>query len=179
MGYSPAEAPQGFLATFSLFVARFCTSAWIGAATLFVIVGVTEITRGGFDTVTKDMLVSVRFPAYYLSGATLICCGWLGGFFAGHSTAFPRSRRISVLILLTLVLGIMAVDYVLIYLTLLRMVVPPGQAKPSSFIQYHEASKWINLAGLTLCLAAATLLQWPTSPRSEPEQVSRGDVDAR
>ena len=173
MGYSPAEEPQGFLATFSLFVARFCTSAWIGAATLFVIVGVTEITRGGFDTVTKDMLVSVRFPAYYVSGAILLCCGWLGTFFAGHSSVFPRFRRISVLILLTLVLAIMAVDYILIYLPLLRMVDPPGQAKPSSFIQYHEASKWINLAGLTLSLVSTVLLQWPASARSQSEQRSR------
>lgn len=161
MGYPPAETPQHFLPRLSLFVARFCSSAWIGAAILFVIVGVTEVTRGGFDAATKDVLVAVRFPAYYVSGVTLVCCSWLGALFAGNSALFPRSRRISSLVLLTGVLAVMALDYVLIYLPLLRMVVPPGQAKADSFIHYHEASKWVNLVGLTLCLIATLLIQWP------------------
>ncbi|WP_397571549.1 hypothetical protein [Schlesneria sp. T3-172] len=161
MGHSPAEPPQGLLATVGQFIARFCTSAWVGAATLFVIVGVAEVTRGGFDSATKDILVALRFPAYYVCGVVLMGSAWLGALIGGPSATFPRFRRTGALIFLALSLGVLALDYVFVYLPLLRMVVPPGQAKSASFTHYHEASKWVNLVGLTLCLIATVLIQWP------------------
>lgn len=154
-----------FLPRLGLFLARFCSSAWIGAATLFVIVGVTEVTRGEFDSSVKDRLVAIRFPSFYVCGAVLVGTATLGSVLAGHSDAFPKHRRIAAIAGLAAVLAIMAVDYVWIYLPLLGMVTPPGQTKPASFRNYHEASKWINLAGLAICLLVTLLINWPTKPK--------------
>ena len=164
MGIAPSVIDAPFLARIGLFLARFCLSAWIGAATLFVIVGVTEVTRGNFDSTTKDVLVAVRFPAFYVCGATLVALGLLGAWVAGNSEIFPWKRRISTLVLLAIVLSAMAMDYFTIYLPLLQMVTPPGQPKPARFVAYHSASKWINLIGLILCFIATALVNWPTNP---------------
>ncbi len=150
-----------FLPKMGLFLARFCPAAWIGAASLFVIVGVTEVTRAGFDSATKDVLVAVRFPAFYSFGAVMVSLGWFGAWLAGNSVAFSFRRRMYVLVLLALVLAMMAVDYVWIYDRLLQMVTPAGQPKPAVFVKYHEASKWINLAGLAICLIASVIANWP------------------
>jgi len=144
-----------------LFLARFCIAAWIGAATLFVVVGVREVTRGAFDAATKDTLVAIRFPAFYVFGSALVGAGWLGTILAGRSAQLPRGRRLVSLILLFCVLILMAVDYLWIYQPLLQMVTPPGQAKPSTFVAYHDASKWINLGELALCLVVAMLINFP------------------
>ena len=169
MALTSDEIPTRFLPRMGLFLARFSTSAWIGAATLFVVVGVTEVTRGGFDSTTKDLLVTVRFPAFYVCGAVLVGVGWLGVWIAGNSALLPANRRIGALVLLSVVLAVMAVDYVWIYLPLLQMVTPPGQAKPGHFRNYHEASKWINLVGLFLCLIASSIVNWPATSSRERE----------
>ena len=163
MGNVPEENQLQFQQRTGLFLARFCTSAWIGAASLFVVVGVIEVTRGGFDSTTKDALVAIRFPAFYAFGTILGISAWIGAWFAGNTTSLTRGRRRSVIGLLTMVLVLMAVDYFWIYQPLLQMVTPPGQTKPSSFAGYHEASKWINLAGLMLCFFACLLINWPSS----------------
>ena len=167
MGVSTSEIPRGRLPLLGLMIARMSTSAWIGAATLFVIVGVTEVTRAGFDSATKDTLVAVRFPAYYAFGWTLVSCGWIGSWIAGDSAWLPKSRRRSSLILLAFALLLMTVDYFWIYQPLLGMVTPPGQAKPAVFALYHEASKWINLAGLIACVMDSALLNCPISRSAE------------
>ena len=166
------EVLPGIASRFCLFVARFCSSAWIGAATLFVIVGVTEVTRAGFDSTTKDILVAVRFPAFYCFGSLLVGLATLGCWLAGNSAQFSKTRRIGSLVFLALVLALIAIDYFWIYRPLLGMVSPPGRPKPELFIRYHEASKWINLVGLTLCLIASTLLNWPAKPVKSRSDVS-------
>lgn len=87
-----AEFPRGILPCFGLFTARISTAAWIGAALLFVVVGVMEVTRGGFDSPTKDRLVAVRFPAFYACGGILVALGWIGTWIAGDSTSFPKTH---------------------------------------------------------------------------------------
>ena len=154
----------GFVCRCGLFLARFCASAWIGAASLFVVVGITEVTRGGFDSTTKDQLVAIRFPAFYLFGATLVGIAWVGTCLAGSSAQLPARRRMVVVCLLTITLVVMAVDYFGVYLPLLQMVSPPGRTKTSEFELYHQASKWINLASLLICLMGTVLLNWPTNP---------------
>ena len=145
-----------------LFLARFCVSAWIGAASLFVVVGVMEVTRGGFDSATKDTLVAIRFPAFYLFGSFLIGVAWFGALMAGRSIDFLSGRRKLAIASLSLVLVMMTVDYFLIYLPLLQMVTPPGQVKTGMFIVYHEASKWVNLASLAISGLAMMVLNWPS-----------------
>lgn len=154
------------LPSLGLFLARFCTSAWIGAASLFVVVGVAEVTRGGFDSSVKDTLVSIRFPAFYVCGVVLLSTALAGTCLARDSDEFPLNRRVRVLGLLAVTIGIMAIDFVWIYLPLQGMVIPPGQAKPASFRGYHEASKWINLAELGICLVATLLVNWPNRKKN-------------
>lgn len=48
--------------------ARFALSAWVGAAALFVVVGIKEVRGSEFDSVTRDLLVGLRFPSYYTFG---------------------------------------------------------------------------------------------------------------
>lgn len=147
----------------ALFIARFCSSAWLGAATLFVIVGIREVTRGGFDSATKDTLVAIRFPMFYLAGAILVGAAWLGTCLAGKCPELSSRRRMVALLSLLAVLTVMALDYQFVYQPLLAMVIPPGIEKTSAFVQYHQASKYVNLLGLTLCLFASTALNWPGS----------------
>ena len=88
---------------------------------------------------------------------------WFGVWLAGNSIDFPKSRRISSLILLALILALIAIDYRWVYQPLVGMINPPGQAKPAIFTLYHEASKWINLVGMLLCLMAGILVNWPAA----------------
>lgn len=147
----------------ALFVARFCSSAWLGAAGLFVIVGIREVTRGGFDAATKDTLVALRFPTFYLAGAILVGAAWWGTCLATKLPEFSSRRRTVALFSLLAVLVVMALDYRFIYQPLLAMVTPPGVEKTSAFKPYHDASKYVNLLGLMLCLVASIALNWPCS----------------
>ena len=154
------HVPNG-MALIGLFLARFSTAAWFGAAVLFVVVGVTEVTKGGFDSATKDKLVAVRFPAFYLFGFTLITLSWIGTWIARDVPELPKFRRLATMIALAVAMALMIVDYLTIYRALLDMVHPPGSTKPAHFIHLHEASKWINLAGLLFCLIAIGFLHAP------------------
>ena len=147
----------------ALFIARFCSSAWIGAAVLFVVVGIREITLGDFDATIGDRLVALRFPAFYFTGVTLVALSWLGAFWAGQETELTQRRRLIALGALLAVSIVMALDYFWIYVPLSGMMVPPGQRKPVSFTRFHEAAKYVNLLGLTLCFAASVALNWPNS----------------
>ena len=145
----------------ALFVARFCSSAWIGAAVLFVIVGILEVTRGGFDAATKDMLVALRFPAFYRTGATLIGAAWLATCLARDRSELSQRRQMIAICSLLAVLAVMVLDYAFIYQPLLARVTPPGVEKTAAFKQYHNASKYVNLLGLALTLIASVSLNWP------------------
>ena len=48
--------------------------------------------------------------------------------------------------LLIVAFAMMIVDYVWIYTPLVEMITPPGKARPSQFVDYHNGSKWINAA---------------------------------
>ncbi len=150
------------MARAALFLARFCSSAWLGAATLFVIVGVLEVTRGGLDSRTRDILVGLRFPPFYLTGAILIGFSWVSACAAEFHPELPQRRRAFAILSLLTVMVLMTVDYFWIYTPLSAMVNPPGQARPAAFITYHEASKNINFVGLFFSLVAAIALNFPS-----------------
>jgi hypothetical protein len=153
----------------ALLLARFCSAAWMGAATLFVIVGVLEVTRTGFDSNTKDILVSIRFPAFYQMGLTLLFVAWAGACVADfHPELAPRRRAFAILSLL-FALALMFVDYRWVYGPLLSMVSPPGQSKPAAFATYHQLSKYINFAGLACTLIATISLNLPRANQDGDE----------
>src|SRR5262249_8821442 len=111
----------------ALFLARFCSSAWIGAATLFVVVGIIEVTQGNFDSTVKDTLVSLRFPSFYRFGVVLVSLAWLGACLADLHPELPPRRRAFAILSLIAVLALLVIDYQWIYSQLWTMVNPPGQ----------------------------------------------------
>lgn len=153
----------------ALAVARFCVAAWIGAAILFVIVGIREVTTPEFTSEVKDHLVLLRFPAYYMAGASLVGLAFVATVVASANRA-TRGLRIA-LVLLLLAGGLMAADYVWIYSPLAAMVTPPGQPRTIKFVTLHHWSKEINRVHLVVCLIAAIVLfVTETNPRHIPER---------
>lgn len=142
------------LQRFAVDAGRFCLNAWVGAAVLFVIVGVTEVTSSQVDSTMRDILVSLRFPWYYRCGFTLLGCSLLTIVLGGANWGW---RRWPLLALVAGALGLMVADYCTIYVPLVELVTPPGKPRTPAFAAYHEASTAINTVGLALILLACVL----------------------
>jgi hypothetical protein len=163
------DGSVGMLARAGLTLARFALAAWVGAAALFVVTGVREVTTTDANLATstvKDALVAVRFPAYYAFGFTLVGLAGFGLLAAYRGHGISRLRYFVCFGLVIAGFVLMIVDYFTIFLPLLKMVTPPGSAKPSEFTTLHEASKHINTLDVGLLLAAALLLCWPIAGKS-------------
>lgn len=145
-----------------LLLARFAISAWVGAAALFVVTGVREVTADEIPPVVRNALTTIRFPAYYafgfvLVGATVLL---LGLAVIGVPPEQRRRSRESWRLLVTgalllVALLLMGIDYVHIYQPLEAMMQARDQAIPAMFHQLHQWSKWINFASVLVCLVAA------------------------
>lgn len=139
-------------------VARFALSAWVGAAALFVIVGIKEVRTSEFDSFIRDVLVAARFPAYYVFGFASVGLAWLA---LSASLVFEggnKRRRLICSGLVLLILVFMLADYLWIYRPLLEMITPPGQSRPAKFVDYHSFSKWFNFVSISLTAAVALFL---------------------
>ncbi len=146
-----------------LLLVRWTLSAWVGAAVLFVAVGVREVTSPEFTSEIKDRLVLLRFPLFYATGFALVGSAWVG---LGWLAATSRDRRwiwVCGLVMVTLALGGMLADYLLIYLPLETLVNPPGQPRTQRFLGLHQWSSRVNTVNLAICLAASLWLGWPWS----------------
>lgn len=151
-------------ASLSLCVARMSLTAWIGAAVLFVIVGVREVMHPELTSEVKDVLAVTRFPAYYACGATLLAVS--GAALLGcrkHPALTTHIAALSLALIATAALTMLA-DYVWIYRPLAALITPPGQPRTQQFLSLHKWSQQINTLQLMLCLIAAALLQWPRRP---------------
>ena len=153
--------------SFCLMLCRFAISAWVGAAGLFVVTSVEE-QQTITDLPTRNLLATLRFPYYYAFGFTLVAVGFIAGLIAFRHPAISSRRLGIALALLAVALGLMVVDYVWIYQPLREMLIPPESPRPSNFAAYHNGSKYINEADVTLCLLAALLLCWPGRPPAAP-----------
>jgi hypothetical protein len=145
----------------ALFVARSAVTAWVGAALLFVVVGVNEVVHGGFSSEIRDQLVVIRFPWFYRFGFGLIGAALLGTLCAAGHDEMPARRRWVAAGLLFAAVAVMTAEYFAVYLRLAALVTPPGKPRTVEFMTYHRASMWVNFADLALCLLAAGLLNWP------------------
>ncbi len=152
----------------ALFVTRFCITAWIGAAVLFVVVGVSEVVHPGFNSEIRDQLVVIRFPWFYRFGFALNGLALLGAVGTKAGGGFPLWRKRTMITLLVLVLAVMAAEYAAVYLPLAAAVTPPGKPRTPEFIFLHRASMWVNAAGLLLGAIAAGLVNWPASRDESP-----------
>jgi hypothetical protein len=139
-------------------VARFALSAWVGAAALFVVTGIREVRSTLLDSYTRDVLVGIRFPSYYLFGFSLVGLAALAMLAASWLSPAKRGRPFALAFLTVLALGLMIADYYAIYLPLVEMITPPGESRPAEFLAYHTASKWVNLTSVSLCAIAALVL---------------------
>jgi hypothetical protein len=138
-------------------VLRFSLCAWIGAATLFVVTGIREVTSDLFEPVMKNQLAELRFPSYYLFGFTLVGAGTLAaGLLSMRRQASQKRLRIVLTICLA-TLAIMLIDYLWIYSPLAALMSEPNARSMPEFEAYHTWSKWINVASLSACLLAAVI----------------------
>jgi hypothetical protein len=145
----------------ALCLARFCVAAWVGAAVLFVVVSVREVTSSDFSSEVKDQLAVLRFPAFYACGAATLGIAWLGTLASAGHPQLSRRRRLVAATLLALALGEMAADYRFIYRPLEALVTPPGKPRTPGFVTLHRWSTRVNAVNVGLCLAAAGVLCWP------------------
>lgn len=146
---------------------RFALCAWVGAAVLFVINGVAQVTFPGFESIVRDQMTLIRFPNYYgfgffLVGSSLLSLLLISAMKRGACPAASPCGCTRIPILLTLLAVIlMGVDYVSVYLPLASLITPPGSPRTPQFITLHKASMYINLAHVGLSLLAAWILCWP------------------
>ncbi len=142
-------------------VLRFSLSAWVGAATLFVVTGVREVTMTDFDAATKNVLAATRFPAYYAFGFTLVAAAGISALGLLLINKEVRRRKIFLLTLAACSLVVMWLDHQLIYRPLeIMMLEPEGRLDPE-FFTYHQWSKYINCLSVGACLVASFVAACP------------------
>lgn len=136
---------------------RFCLAAWIGAAALFVVAGVREITSTEFDAATKNLLAAIRFPPYYFFGFSLVTVAAIASAILAKIESGGFRRQMLILPLIVLTLLVMAYDYQFVYLPLEEMMLAPAGTVTLDFTTYHQWSKYINAVSVSICLVAALL----------------------
>ena len=145
-------------------VLRFSLCAWVGAATLFVVTGVREVTMTDFDATTKNVLAATRFPAYYAFGFTLVTVSAMTAFGLLLASQDGRRRKIVVLALAVFSLIVMWLDHRFIYQPLeIMMLEPEGRLDPE-FFKYHQWSKYVNCVSVGACLIASFVAAIPLPP---------------
>lgn len=142
-----------------LFLARISITAWLGAATLFVIVTVTEIRSGKLESLVLDTLILLRFPVYYLFTFSLLAVTLMAGIACWSVSRGRIGKSFTVLIALSLL--ILIGDYFWVYLPLEGMLTPLGVPRPHYFPFYHKLTEALNSAAMLINLIAACLINWP------------------
>jgi hypothetical protein len=155
-----------------LLMARFCAAAWIGAAALFVVNGVQEVTSPTFESSTKDQLALIRFPAYYAFGFALVVGALLTTLCAGRKS-LGSIRHAMIAVLLAASLGLMTYDWFAVYSPLRNMLDPPGQARNDDFKSLHVRSMSLNTTHVGLAFFAALALCWPRGTESGETEKGR------
>lgn len=145
-----------------LLLARFCSAAWVGAAALFVVNGVQEVTSPTFESTTKDQLALIRFPAYYWFGFVLVAGALMATLVAGRRS-LGSIRHVMIAILLVASLGLMTYDWFAVYTPLRKMLDPPGQTRAETFKTLHVRSMSLNTTHVGLVFFAALALCWPSA----------------
>ncbi len=140
----------------SLAAARFCSAAWFGAAALFVIAGIREVRSPELDSAARDAVVLLRFPCYYVVGFGLVIFSILGLLVSQMSGFRSRVGKVALILLVLSLLGMIA-DFNWVYTPLEEHIRAQGP-RDARFTALHEASKWMNLANVSLCALASWLL---------------------
>lgn len=160
---------NGTMQSACLILTRFCLSAWVGAAVIFVINGVQDVTFQPFDSLVRDQLISLHFPVYYTVGWVLLTGAFLGSLGIRSKQLLSRWKTNLILGLIVLTLAISLIDYFWIYQPLEAMITPPGSPRPAQFRNYHQASKYINSVNILLTFIAAVLVNLPVLQQGTAE----------
>lgn len=142
---------------------------------LFVITSVAEVTSDSplITSPVKDVLITTRFPAYYLVGWSLLGIGAVSCLLSFGQTGISNKRLSIVLLLVLVALACMCIDHQYIYLPLVEMITPPGKPRAQNFVGLHNASQYINLFDVGLAFIASIIIGWPRcSVHTEPEERS-------
>jgi hypothetical protein len=156
-----AAPPFSWTARLLLTASRFCLSAWVGAAALFVVNGVRLATAAEFDATARNHFAAIRFPPYYLFGFVLVGAATACLLAARRGLPVARGRVLVAAALSALSGVVMIGDYLLVYLPLLQMITPATSARPAEFVALHHTSELVNIAHVGLAFAAALLVSWP------------------
>ncbi|MFV0442232.1 MAG: hypothetical protein ACK5Q5_01530 [Planctomycetaceae bacterium] len=159
-----------------LTICRFCLSAWIGAAALFVINGIRLVTDPAFDTIIRNRQALLRFPPYYLTGFVLVTLGLLTLLVSRRSPSLSGWRWLLSVVLVTAALLVMTADYLWVYLPMEAMVNPPDQPRPAEFVSYHEWSTRLNVLHIGLAFIGAILVSIPG--RAESARMISAESDS-
>ncbi len=141
---------------------RFSLCTWVGVSAFFV-VAVLKVV----DSILYDIPPSNKFshptfflPPYYgfafpLLGAALLCA------FAGlWNPRIGLLRRWATLLLVTLALGMVAVDYAIVYRDLVAIFGAPT-IKAATVVTLYDFSRLLKRAVLGASVVAASLAVWP------------------
>ena len=162
------SSAQSRIFSIALLLLRFVLCVWVGAAALYVITSVAEQTSPHFDTATRDLLATVRFPLYYKFGFIAHIIAGTFGFLAWRA-ALPENRRRMLIILglVTLSALLIFLDFRLIYQPLQELINPPGQPRGDEFVKMHNRSKYANEVHVSLICLAAFLACWPVGSNNK------------
>lgn len=150
-------------------LARVASAAWIGAATLFVIVAMQQAAyleqkpRGisnHLKALLMDDLALLRFPAYYVVGGALIGAAILSLLLIGRRGYLKLSRWLIALGCLTAAAGLMAYDYRMVYRPLVTTILSDQK---SSGLEPFVPSSGFNKSGAV----------GPAPPATSPEEYTR------
>ncbi len=148
-------------------ILRFCLCGWIGAASLFVVTGIREVTSPLFEPLVKNQLAALRFPAYYAFGFALVGISFVVALLLNSEPAGGTRRLKVIRILVGLVLCAMIADYVAIFQPLYELMDDPTARETPAFQSYHWWSMIVNFASVATCLAAALISTWSSRPKAE------------
>ncbi len=144
---------------FSLFIARVSITTWLGAAILFVVLTVTEVLSGQFESLVLDSLVLLRFPIYYAFTFALLGISLVAAVICWVYSKGKTGKLFAVLVAVSLL--ILINDYIWVYLPLEAMLTPLGVPRSPDFPFYHKLTEALNSLAMLINLTAACVINWP------------------
>lgn len=141
-----------------LILFRFCPTAWVGAAVLFVLATIAMARSPEIDAEMTMTLTAIRFPVYYSMEFSLLAVAFLTGLISRKSPELGRLRGTAAVVLVGIALGMAVSDYLFIYRPLAEMM--RQQTLTDSFRSMHEGSKHINSSIVLVTFFAALLVNW-------------------
>jgi len=154
-----------------LSILRFCLSGWLGIATFFVMLVIELRQSNLFSPETKFDHPRVLFPLFYKFEFSLLIPAVLCAVALLWHNGIGRSRRIAILQLVSVAIGLAVWDYATVYPRLVELMGARG-VLPVEFHALHRMSRWLNEAMVTACAVATVLALIPERNITPPNATS-------